>query len=164
MNLRKARFALVAHLALLVASQAACMVSECNDCGECGFVGGPNQGDSIGRYETGADPKGVPTVELVRYREGECAGAGGNTFWVRFEGGAIAVVPAAGELDLDAATRGPTAGESSTYTFHGPGVTVTIELAPDGHHIAFNDGTTKAAVRCALAGEDAIACAPDPAP
>src|SRR5262245_9231602 len=102
MNRRTTAAGSLLAFALLVAVvQPSCTNNQgADDGGECG-PNDPNLADSIGSASAGADPDGVPAVELTRYREGKCGAEGGSQFWVRFENGAISTEPAPAAASLD---------------------------------------------------------------
>lgn len=140
--------------------QQAC-IGECNDCGPCGFAGGPNLEDALIAQTAGADADGTPTLEIARIAEGECGTEGSTTFWIHMDAGAVVVesAPTGETLNAEVATRTTTNGVA-LYTFSTPaGFSISSELLEDDTlDITFDDGTTKVIASCAMSGEDGMTC------
>jgi hypothetical protein len=138
---------------------------DCSDCGPCGFVGGPNQSDGLSQTGIGLDAGGRTVVQLGIWRQGQCAGAGGETFLLVWDGGQATLEATEAWQELDESTV--TYDSDGSYTFTAHDLRVTSTRTPDtGFDFGFNDSGSGVAtsLQCELDAEvDAeLTCAAPP--
>jgi hypothetical protein len=154
------KFGTILVVLLCIGIGALGCAEDCMDCGECGLVGGPNQGDRIAGVRIGAAPDGTPTAELSRYVDGQCAGAGSFTFWVQRVQGELSVVPrpSAQQLDTEAATL-QSSGPGAVYLFNDALQTqLRYEWLDTQLRLEIKQGADTITALCSLAEPNAIAC------
>lgn len=96
---------------------------------------------------TGVDDAGTATVELARWKQGECAGDNGETYWLHWDGGTIVLEPRSGPGGLDASV---VTQDGAAYTWSEPPLQMTSERAGAELVFRFTEEGVTTDVVCSL--------------
>jgi hypothetical protein len=152
----------IAALFLVMTSSVACGSGiedgDCFDCGPCGFVGGPNIGDSISFSSPGLDAVGRLVVPLRLDRDGECGGENASFTLVVFDNDVLAAESSNSYVELDTSSVMSADGD---YWLSDPPTQITVaRIDSSSVDITVSAGAVNAVLSCALSETDggAITC------